>query len=149
MPGEASLKAGQYYAHLRNPFWHIMGELVGAGPSLPYQKRVEVLQRAGVAVWDSLRACIRRGSLDTSILEEVANDFPTLFEKYPGISDVFFNGGKAEKVFRRHVLPALTKDRLIYTRLPSTSPAFAAMTLEGKVKAWSLVRKAIRRCKQS
>ena len=40
MPGEASLKAGQYYAHPRNAFWHIMGELFGAGPSLPYQKRI-------------------------------------------------------------------------------------------------------------
>src|SRR5262249_18276112 len=39
MPGEASLKAGQYYAHPRNAFWHIMGELFGAGPSLHYQER--------------------------------------------------------------------------------------------------------------
>src|SRR5262249_1212392 len=39
MPGEASLKAGQYYAHPRHAFWHIMGELFDAGPSLPYQKR--------------------------------------------------------------------------------------------------------------
>jgi TDG/mug DNA glycosylase family protein len=54
MPGEASLKAGQYYAHPRNAFWHIMGELFGAGPSLPYQERVAILQSIGVALWDSL-----------------------------------------------------------------------------------------------
>ena len=59
MPGEASLKAGQYYAHPRNAFWHIMGELFGAGPSLPYQERVAILQSIGVALWDSLQACIR------------------------------------------------------------------------------------------
>ena len=44
MPGEASLKAGQYYAHPRNVFWCIMGELFGAGPSLPYQERAARLQ---------------------------------------------------------------------------------------------------------
>jgi TDG/mug DNA glycosylase family protein len=42
MPGELSLKAGQYYANPRNAFWRIMGELFGAGPSLPYQERVGV-----------------------------------------------------------------------------------------------------------
>ena len=76
MPGEASLKAGQYYAHPRNAFWHIMGELFGAGPSLPYQERVAILKSVGVALWDSLQACIRSGTLDASIKEEVANDTP-------------------------------------------------------------------------
>ena len=60
MPGEASLKAGRYYAHPRNAFWHIMGELFGAGPSLFYQERVTILESVGVALWDSLQACKAR-----------------------------------------------------------------------------------------
>ena len=63
MPGEALLNASQYYAHPRNAFWRIMGELFGAGPSLPYQERVAVLQSVGVALWDLLQACVRPGSL--------------------------------------------------------------------------------------
>src|SRR4029077_16189116 len=81
MPGEASLKADQYYAHPRNAFWPIMGELFGAGPSLPYQERVALLQSTGVALWDSLQACVRPGSLDASITNEAANDFPGFFDK--------------------------------------------------------------------
>ena len=143
MPGELSLKAGQYYAHPRNAFWDIMGELFDAGPSLPYAERVARLQSVGVALWDSLQACTRSGSLDASITEEVANDFAALFAKYPNITHVFFNGSKPEKAFRRHVLPALLQDRYVFARLPSTSPAHAAMRLEAKVQAWSVLKKVL------
>jgi hypoxanthine-DNA glycosylase len=143
IPGEVSLKASQYYAHPRNAFWHIMGELFGAGPSLPYEKRLELLQSVGVALWDSLQACSRPGSLDASITEEVANDFPAFFAKYPNITHVFFNGSRTETAFRRHVLPALPDDHHIFTRLPSTSPAHAAVRLDAKVQAWSVVKKVL------
>ena len=81
--------------------------------------------------------------VDGSITEEMANDFATFFGKHPNISHVFFNGGKAETVFRHHVLPMLSNDRHMFHRLPSTSPAHAAMTLEAKVKAWSVVREVL------
>jgi G:T/U-mismatch repair DNA glycosylase len=56
---------------------------------------------------------------------------------------VFFNGGKPETAFRRHVLPTLSDDRRTFHRLPSTSPAHAAMTLEAKLKAWSVVQEVL------
>jgi hypoxanthine-DNA glycosylase len=143
MPGIVSLKAKEYYAHPRNAFWRIMGDLFGAGPSLPYDERMAVILSAGVALWDSVEACVRPGSMDKSITGEVANDFTAFFATYPDISHVFFNGSKSEAVFRRDVLPTLAGDRRIYTRLPSTSPAHAGMTLEAKMQAWSVVRKVL------
>jgi hypoxanthine-DNA glycosylase len=143
MPGIVSLKAGEYYAHPRNAFWSIMGELFGASPALSYEERVARVRSAGVALWDSLQACVRPGSMDKSITDEVANDFPAFFAAYPNISHVFFNGAKSEAVFRRHALPALTGGGRIYARLPSTSPAHAARTLADKVQAWSVVRQAL------
>jgi hypoxanthine-DNA glycosylase len=140
MPGEASLRAGQYYAHPRNAFWRIMGALFGAGPSLPYRERVARLESVGIAVWDTLKACVRLGSLDSSISAEVANDFPGFFATYPRITHIYFNGSKAESVFRRHVLPALPTTQHVFTRLPSTSPAHAAMPFDEKMQAWSVVR---------
>jgi hypoxanthine-DNA glycosylase len=134
-----SLKAHQYYAYPHNAFWRIMGELFGAGPSRPYQERLAALDNAGVALWDSLRACTRPGSLDSAIRDEEANDFATLFAAFPRITHVFFNGAKSEAVFRRHVLPTLADPRHIFIRLPSTSPAHAGMTLDKKVERWRAV----------
>ena len=110
---------------------------------MPYQERVATLQSIGVALWDSLQACIRPGSLDASIKGEVANDFLALFAKYPNITHVFFNGSKAERSFLRHTRSTLSEDRHVFARLPSTSPAHAAMRLEAKVQAWSVVKKVL------
>jgi double-stranded uracil-DNA glycosylase len=140
MPSEVSLKVGQYYANPRNAFWWLAGQLFGAGPELPYEKRVEILQRVGVALWDVLQACTRPGSLDKSITEEVPNDFSAFFAQHPNITHVFFNGEPAETKFRRRVRPALTNDRHIYKRLPSTSSAHT-MKREAKLQAWSAVKK--------
>jgi TDG/mug DNA glycosylase family protein len=143
MPGELSLRAGQYYAHPRNAFWPIMGELFGAGPALPYGARITRLEAAGIALWDTLQTCVRPGSLDTSITEEAANDFATFFSRYRSITQVFFNGRKAEAVFHRHAMPSLRNYGLTYARLPSTSPAHAGMSLAAKVKEWSIVRRSL------
>lgn len=59
MPGGASLRAGEYYAHPRNLFWPIMGHLVGAHPALPYPARLRALSAAGIALWDVLQSCER------------------------------------------------------------------------------------------
>jgi hypoxanthine-DNA glycosylase len=141
MPGEVSLRAGQYYANERNVFWRVVGDLIGAGPALPYVQRLEKLQAAGIALWDVISTCERYGSLDSDIVNSsiCANDFPAFFAAYPNIDRVFFNGGTAETSFRRHVLPVLGDKALRLVRLPSTSPAHAARSYPEKLAAWSVI----------
>ena len=139
MPGVESLRAGQYYAHPRNLFWPIVCELLGAGASQPYARRVKLLQRARIALWDVLKSCVREGSLDSSIDDAsvVPNDFKSFFRRHPKITRVFFNGAKAEACYRKHVLPVART--LQYQRLPSTSPAHASLSRERKLDAWASV----------
>ena len=145
MPGAASLAADQYYAHPRNHFWPIMGRLFAAGPELPYAKRVRRLKSCGIAVWDVLESCVRPGSLDADIEEGsiAVNDFAGFFDAHPGIGAVFFNGAKAESAYRRHVLKGLpaAAGALPALRLPSTSPAHAALSLDRKLALWEMLRK--------
>lgn len=139
MPGEASLRAGQYYAHPRNAFWFIMAGLTGVPADAPYAARLAGLRRAGIALWDVLHACEREGSLDAAIVDatSVPNDFERFFRAHPGIRRVLFNGAKAEQCFRRQVLGRqAVPDGLQLERLPSTSPAHAGMSLPAKIAAW-------------
>lgn len=141
MPGVASLEAQRYYAHPRNAFWRIVGELYGFEPSLPYEARCERLRAAGVAVWDVLKSCRREGSLDSAIERdsEEANDFAGFLANHRQVGLIAFNGRKAETAFRRHVVPALdgpTRERLGLVLLPSTSPAHAGVAYEEKLAAW-------------
>ena len=145
MPGAASLRAGQYYAHPANAFWKIVGETTGIAPDAPYAQRTRALRRAGIALWDVLAACRRSGSLDAGIDKStiVANDFPGLFARCPRLSHVFFNGALAQSAFMRHVHPLLQEQSLIYLRLPSTSPANAGCSFAQKREAWSALARAV------
>ena len=136
MPGEASLVAGQYYAHRQNRFWALMGELVGATPELPYEQRVQRLRGAGIALWDVIASCERAGSLDSAIRNETANDFATFFASHPAVRSVLFNGAKAEQSFRRLVSPTIAHRGLTLQRLPSTSPANASQPAARKFDEW-------------
>ena len=141
MPGEASLRAGQYYAHPRNLFWHIMGKLLDTDPNSPYDRRIRALQSARIALWDVLHSCVRKGSLDSSIDDEslVPNDFAAFFLRHPKITHIFFNGSKAEECFRKLALPFIGIESIEYLRLPSTSPANASIPYERKLEAWRIV----------
>lgn len=137
MPGRASLLAGRYYAHPQNRFWPIMGQLVGASPSLDYPARCEVLTDAGIALWDVLARCERTGSLDSAIRDDTAqaNDFTALIGRHGTIRAVLFNGAKAESSFMK-LVPAALDSGLQLRRLPSTSPANASQPANHKLAMW-------------
>ncbi|WP_221893807.1 hypothetical protein [Bathymodiolus japonicus methanotrophic gill symbiont] len=95
-------------------------------------------------IWDVLKSCARQGSLDSAIEESSIeiNDFTSLFNSFGNIKQVFFNGATAQALYKKHVypdFPAMYK-ALNYTKLPSTSPAYAAMPYQDKLAAWSVLK---------
>jgi hypoxanthine-DNA glycosylase len=138
MPGRASLAVDQYYAHAQNTFWRIMAELLGFDASAPYAERTQALKSARIALWDVLHSCEREGSLDTNIDRKtlVANDFAAFLREHPQITRIVFNGGTAEACFKRHVSHLIAEVQIHCVRLPSTSPAHAAMSFAQKLDAW-------------
>jgi TDG/mug DNA glycosylase family protein len=88
-----------------------------------------------VAVWDVLQLCVREGSLDAAIRDEVPNDFAAFFAAHPHIRRIGLNGGKAAASFRKYAAVHMPPGAEAVV-LPSTSPAHAARSLETKLSLW-------------
>ena len=144
MPGVESLAQQQYYAHPRNSFWYIMARLFNFDMNADYSKKTAELIKNKIALWDVLNRCIRQGSLDTAIEKDsiIRNDFSSFFKQHSKIKHVFFNGQKAEKEFKRFILPELSQDYsdIQYLTLPSTSPAMASLNKDQKLEIWQQVK---------
>ncbi len=131
-PGEASLRAQQYYGHPRNQFWPLVGTLLDLDLlAMPYAERLAQVQARGLGLWDVYAACQRQGSLDAAIREPLLNDLHGLRQRAPLLRVVAHNGGESARA-RRHTgvlgLPVL--------RLPSSSPANASWSFDRKLQAW-------------
>lgn len=147
LPGEEALRKQQYYGNPRNAFWGIMAELFGFSVELEYQQRVARLQSQPIAVWDVIEQAVRPGSLDSSIDPKSIqpNGLVEFLNQHQTITQLFFNGSRAEQEFKRHILPQLGQrlDSLTMTRLPSTSPAMARLRFAEKLQQWSVVGQAV------
>ncbi len=146
IPSRTSLQHQQYYAYPHNAFWRIMAELFDFSTDISYQQRTKILIANHIAVWDVLKACFRPGSLDSDIETQsiIPNDFFQFYLAQPNINNVFFNGLKAEQVYRKKILPQLNpKNQILYHQLPSTSPANARVSYQDKLEKWRIVKKYI------
>lgn len=143
MPSRLSLQHQHYYGNPRNAFWGVCARALGFDVNEAYAQRCAALIDARIAVWDVLYACVRRTSLDSDIEEDSveANDFEGLLNRSPSLQAIFFNGAAAERLFRRYVVPTLGDQlkAITMTRLPSTSPANAALNLDAKCARWAAV----------
>ena len=137
LPGEASLAQGRYYAHPRNHFWRLIGAVIGRdlGP-LAYEARLAALQGARVALWDTVGAARRRGSLDGAIRDVEANSLVRLVEGLPELAAVGFNGGKSAALGTKQLAG---REGLTLLALPSSSPALT-LPFATKLERWMVLR---------
>jgi len=131
-PSEASLAAGQYYAHPRNQFWSILSSLWHIDlRALTYAHRLDEVRRRGLGIWDVYASCQREGSLDSAIEHAQPNDLPGLVKRLTQLRAIAHNGGESARAMAltRTLAPEVV-------RLPSTSPANASWSLQRKLDAW-------------
>lgn len=122
LPGDASLAAGQYYAHRQNRFWELVGSVIDVDlRAQPYDTRLASLLRHGIGLWDVIADAERSGSLDAAVRNETHNSLQALLMQLPNVHAVAFNGGTAARLGRRLLRDA--GSGLVLIDLPSSSPA--------------------------
>lgn len=133
-PGAASLAARQYYAHPRNHFWPLLGDIVGEPlAAMTYDDRLACLLAHRLGLWDTIVACARAGSLDAAIRSATRAETRRVARRAPRVALVCFNGATAARA-----APVWRDAGYATLALPSTSPAYARRFAE-KLAAWRAI----------
>lgn len=131
-PSVKSREMNFYYGHPQNRFWKVLAHILGVDVPQTVAEKKEMLLMHKVAVWDVIESCTITGSSDTSIRNVVVNDFTEILAN-SAIETIYVNGTKAYELYHKY---AEKKTGRQAVKLPSTSPANAAWSLERLCKEW-------------
>ncbi len=133
-PSVKSREQQFYYGHPQNRFWKMLAAVYGRRiPDTIPKKRAFLLENH-VALWDVIGACDIIGSSDSSIKNITVNDVRVITD-CADIRLICCNGDKAYRLFVRYMMEHVPG--IPVCRLPSTSPANAACSLEQLIHTWS------------
>ena len=121
-----------YYGHPQNRFWKVLAYMLEADVPQTVEEKKKLLLDNKIAIWDVIESCTIQGSSDTSIRDVVVNDFSVILENSK-IEKIYVNGTKAYELYHKY---AEKKTGIKAVKLPSTSPANAAWSLEKLCKVW-------------
>ena len=139
IPGVKSLEMQQYYAHPQNLFWKIIFHLFNEDFTTNYDEKINILKRNKIALWDVIDTCERKGSLDSTIRNEEANDIRQLIKNHPNIKAIFCNGQKSFKNLQKIIQK---EEGIPIFVLPSTSPLYT-ISFEKKLAEWNVIKSVL------
>ena len=135
-PSVKSREQRFFYGHPQNRFWKVLAAVFGCPVPQTIEEKKAMLLANGVALWDVIASCEIAGSSDASIRNAVPNDLSRIFAA-ADIRAVYCNGATSYNLYQKYVLPVTGREAI---KLPSTSPANAAWTLEKLTDAWSVTK---------
>ncbi len=136
-PSVKSREQQFFYGHKQNRFWKLLALLFNCPTPQTVEEKRTFLLNHGVAVWDVIASCEIQGSSDSSIRNVVPNDLGPILDT-GDIRQIFANGNTSYTLYQRYLLPQTGRDII---KLPSTSPANAAFSLDRLAEAWKPILK--------
>lgn len=135
-PSPKSREHGFNYGHPQNRFWRVLAALADEPVPLSVEERRGFVLRHGIALWDVVGECDIQGASDSSIRNARPNDLSLITSAVP-IEAVFCTGAKAHELYRK--LGCEEMCGLPAIKLPSTSPANAACSMERLLEAYAQI----------
>lgn len=134
-PSVQSRAGGFYYHHPQNRFWPLLSRLLQEPLPHSIEEKKAMLLRHGIALWDVIASCTVTGSQDSSIRDVTPNDISSLLQQ-ADIRRIFCNGATAYHYYVRYLLQQTGRSA---QKLPSTSPANAAWSMQRLMEDWSCI----------
>ncbi len=131
-PSVKSREQQFFYGHPQNRFWKVAAGILAEPVPQTIEEKKAMLHAHHIALWDVVYSCDIIGSSDSSIRNVVPTDLRQILD-HASIRQIYTNGATATKLFERFQKQTLLRDSV---RLPSTSPANAAWSLERLMEAW-------------
>ncbi len=131
-PSVASRKQEFFYGHPQNRFWKVLSLCFNEETPKSIKEKISFCKRNHIALYDSIESCEIIGSSDSSITDVKPADLSEIYDTSP-IKLIIFNGNASEKWFKRY---QSVPEGIEEIKMPSTSPANAAFSLEKLVQEW-------------
>lgn len=124
-----------FYGHPQNRFWRLTAMLFDEEVPQSIEEKKRLILRHNLALWDVVYSCTITGSSDSSIKNVVANDLSPILNE-SRVDRIFTNGALAHKLYMKHIFPQTGIEAV---KLPSTSPANAAYSLDRLSEYWEII----------
>ena len=136
-PSVKSREQNFFYGHPQNRFWKLVSGLLGEPVPQTIEEKRRMILSHHIALWDTIASCTVTGSSDASIKDVVPNDLGRIFNA-ADIRTVYCNGGTSWSLYEKYIRPVTGRQAV---KLPSTSPANAAWSMERLSGAWKVILK--------
>lgn len=134
-PSVKSREAMFFYGHLQNRFWKLLALLCNEEVPQNIEQKTRLVLSHNLALWDSIHSCTITGSSDSSVRDVVPNDLSVILQN-SRVDRIFCNGALSHKMYMKYIFPTTGIEA---AKLPSTSPANAAFSLEKLAQHWKVI----------
>lgn len=134
-PSVKSREQKFFYGHPQNRFWKVMAGVCGCPVPGTIDEKKAFLAQNHIALWDTIHSCTIMGSSDSSIRDVVPNDLTPILDK-ADIREIYCNGGTSYRLYEKYLRQQTGREAV---KMPSTSPANAAWSVDRLMQAWSVI----------